>query len=439
MPLTTNIALTGSACSGKTNFLTSLIWHLDRLNQKKFDVKGAKKGNDRVPIKLSKIELAPDRKSTFNFPLMRTKLTTNFEFAEKTLDTQDYSIEFDRDDWRIYRQRLQFFDFPGERFADTAIACYDKYDNWATSQINDLQNEPTIAKEIKDYLDAVSTATDKQQCIYEYRQLLIRLWHKYCTLISPSVFSLDQNGKHLSSASTDPQKQPVGLLGYEFCPLPKDILDGHADILTTFRQNYKRYQKQVVFPAFKRLFSAQKLLIFVDIPSILMAGSNRLNNEQKIIENTLKALDHNTFIGKRIYKFLSIKRNIYDIAFVATKADMVHRDDFNNGKFKNLLKDMSSFVGTHFSFNCKHFACSAICSSLPDTFPNMIGKLKNPPDGFKPEDKVKYAVSPLPDEWPPAFQAGTYTFPDLLPNVSESQMYPPEHIDLDIIFNHLIN
>jgi predicted YcjX-like family ATPase len=438
MTRTTNIALTGSARSGKTNFLTSLIWHLDKFNAQNFALKNKKKKQ----INLSQIELDPDHKSTFNFSSTRSKLVVESQFAQKTQDVSHYTVEFNRSDWYC-RQRLQFFDFPGERFADTAMAYLDNYDNWASHQMKMFHDNYTISKEVADYDEAVSTAKDKQECIAAYKDFLFRLYRNYATLISPSVFLLDQQGQHLG---TKTQKNPdaykeclTGIQGHEFCPLPRKITDRNTEIRDSFRENYYRYRKAVVLMTFHRLFSVQKLLIFVDIPSMLMAGSQRLNNEQQIIEDMLKALDRKSSIGKKIYKFLSLGRSVYDIAFIAAKADMVHQNDLNDGKFEKLLKEFTGCMLNNFSFNYEQFACSAVHSTMSDAFPEMIAKLKHPPDGKNLQDKSKYSVTPLPNEWSPTFSCGEYNFPRVLPDVPQTFMFPPKHYNLDKIFNYLID
>lgn len=453
---TTNVAITGIADGGKTVFLTSLLWHLDQYPapQASFDVKGAKKNS----IELSSIRHGVLKSSNFEFDKCRSNLADDSSWPGKTHDCSSYDVEFVRPDWWVARQRLCFFDFPGERVADTAMSIHSSYADWSDDLLRHFQGNPSLASTIKPYIEAIRHGETASDFVWEYKKFLAKLTLQYEPLVSPSTFLLDQNGKRvLSKVVTDfanatydervallAKAGSVGLLDesnrpiHEFCALPKEVRDACPEVVKEFEANYALYRKKIVNPLFNELFKASKLLILVDIPSLLMGGDKRFNDDRKIIFDLLEALDPDSTLGKQLYQWLPWAKPLRDVAFVASKADMVSVEDVSQGKLLSLLKQMTANAKSKMpQYRFEWFTCSACRSSWAGSRPNTLqGALAydNPS-----KTKKEFFVSPLPDAWPKKFSFGDYAYYELYPEVSKAIIHPPHHSNLDVIFNYLIN
>ena len=139
------IAITGLASSGKTVFLTSLLWQLSEFEDAEFYLS---KG-----VKISRFHdvSPPGDNRRFPFISYQNALAQRCEWPGKTIDFYRFRCDFRRADRRRFfnKQQLDFFDFPGERIADAAIAAHDDFDDWSDLLLNYFNNR-------KDYSEAAS-------------------------------------------------------------------------------------------------------------------------------------------------------------------------------------------------------------------------------------------------------------------------------------------
>ena len=125
------IAVTGIANSGKTVFLTSLLWQLHEFEGADFGLENG-------------VRVAGFRKirseSTFPFDKFQDAMAKQGEWPRKTKDIHQFVGEFKRSD-RLRKQQVEFLDFPGERIADAAIAGYDDFGDWSDHMLDHFESD----------------------------------------------------------------------------------------------------------------------------------------------------------------------------------------------------------------------------------------------------------------------------------------------------------
>ena len=185
------IAVTGTGASGKTMFLTSLLWQLREWGNSEFRLANKAKISGFSP---RNGRPAPD--DVFPFDKFQDALVVRGEWPAKTKDIQRYSCEFVRSDrmrWRA-TQRLQLIDLPGERVADAAIAEFDDYGEWSDHMFAhfDSDSEYEAGRRFRAAIEAGST--DREHVLRNYRRVLAEFVRDSKPLVTPSVFLLDREG-----------------------------------------------------------------------------------------------------------------------------------------------------------------------------------------------------------------------------------------------------
>ncbi|NLF58294.1 MAG: YcjX family protein, partial [Candidatus Hydrogenedens sp.] len=287
------IAVTGTVRSGKTVFLTSLINHLLEHEPGRFNFAGGAK------ITNAKIMPVP-QESRFNYDGYRDALSRGREWPRKTRDSSHFTLAFNRSDWRAWRSELHFFDFPGERIADAAIAAHADYGQWADFILQHLENFEEYRRLSSDYFEALRRPRiGAMDITAAYRALMWRLYTHYMPMISPSTFLLDLNGGMISGETDIPSRHsglppdPKGVPG-EFAPLPGPQRLENPETAALFQKNYTAYRKTVVLPLFNDLRRSHALVVLVNIPELLAGGVGRFNDTRKIVGDLLAEYDPST-------------------------------------------------------------------------------------------------------------------------------------------------
>lgn len=136
------VAITGIHNSGKTMFLTSLLWQLEKFNGKNFSL--GLEGNTKIGD-FHESRFSSRMKNTFQYHFYRNKMVFGKQWPQKTTDIRRFCCQFDRSREVVERrglkqllpslawqsQQLDILDVPGERIADAAIATYDDFGEWS--------------------------------------------------------------------------------------------------------------------------------------------------------------------------------------------------------------------------------------------------------------------------------------------------------------------
>ena len=466
------IAVTGIANSGKTMFLTSLLWQLHEFEDADFFLENNVKITGFREIRSN---------SSFPFYKFQEAMAKQGEWPRKTKDVHQYVGEFKRSD-RLLKQRMEFLDFPGERIADAAIAGYDDFGDWSDHMFDYFESdsgyreaahdfrcesehvlsEPEnqswsgvesvsqqqrqrpkgmrhrIRKSLEDALSRRQGGRDhlRNQIARGYRKALARFALDCKPFISPSVFLLDRLGDLARPAPPDvlAEKRLCGLdASSEFAPLPKHLREIHPGLARDMQTHYQRYRKEIVRPLFQNLSDSQSLIVLVDIPSLLLGGVDRYNDNRQIVLDLFETMHGDSSIGNLLRQLRFWSPALQRIAFVATKADLVRKSDLKAGRLKSLLRSMNRRAKNLLpDAEVEWFDCS-VCIS---TTPMHDDKLR----GVRVEDNPKrlpmeFVVSPLPEEWPSDWNQESYLFPSVFPDPPRNYQTPPRHRNLDTVFD----
>ena len=184
------IAITGIAGGGKTVFLSSLLWQLAEFDDADFHPFGQ--------VKLSgwrELACKDSFGEVFPFDKYRDALARSRKWPDKTTDCYRFNCEYKRSDWKRLSQRLNFFDFPGERIADAAIAAYKDYGEWSDHILRHFESNSDYNAALAVYRQVLESGElDEAKVLLAYRRALACLILGYKPLVSPSVFLLDTNG-----------------------------------------------------------------------------------------------------------------------------------------------------------------------------------------------------------------------------------------------------
>jgi predicted YcjX-like family ATPase len=434
---TNNIAITGIAGGGKTVFLTSLLSHLAE-----YDMSGDFLG-DGVALK-SYYELPVVDKLANQFPFERYRrlLAAGSNWPDKTVDHFNFACEFERSDWRFTRQRLNFFDFPGERIADAAVAAFNDYKSWSAHLLNYYLRHPDYEEDISGYFEYLKGDSLSAEGIIErYKLTLAALILGYKTLICPSSFLLDSRGTAASPGTPEQiaSQRHCGLREeFQFAPLTEDAINRYPEIAASMAKNYRLYRKEMVLPVFRRLSASDSLVILVDIPSLLAGGVGRYNDNRQMMLDLLDAVRDDSWIGAKLLSVLKFWRpRLRKIAFVASKADMVAYGDVENGRLEALLMQMTTRAARLLpEVETGFFVCSACRSTRKGGRDNtLIGELAH----NNPEHKqMEFEVSRLPEYWPAHWDSGDYRFYRVYPQASGNIQIPPQSFGLEGVMSFIL-
>jgi len=442
------IGITGIANSGKTVFLTSLIDHLNNPDREKLCLDNGKKCtisgfNER------------EVNDQFNYTGYRESLAYNGQWPEKTIDAAYYSCSFTKtDEWVSFKMQrkknrkveLDFFDFPGERFADVAMVKARKFSQWSEYMIKHLEDQPAytgISQKFRDMLKQENI--DEKALILSYKTTLATLATKCKPLVSPSTFKMGTDGKGITKGMDVNDMVDARYSGLspdsQFTPLSAGAIEHNRELAKEFGKRYKNYRKKVVLPVFNYLKDCHRLITLVGVTDLLVAGVGMANDNKKCLELLLDAIDPKKGLLKSLIKIpakLSKWRpaGVTRMAFVATKIDQVAPRDYD--KIEKLLKKMiSNRAGCIESLKTSYNYCSAIKST--EVVDDRKRWLRGFPARTPRREKKGYQVSKVPNGWPDDWNKGDYCFPRVWPMVPKNIDNPPLQIGLENVLNFIMD
>ena len=416
------IGILGSANSGKTILLTSLLWHLSNHNTKRFKL------NNNAQI--CDFKLTKSDNHDFNFALHKNTFIQKHCWPSKTVDFSTASCRFSRKDC-LCERHLEFVDIPGERVSDILLWQSSSYAEWV-ERIREFWSEnPRINDLMEEYWGKTLQPDIRvSELAKTYKAAMWSMLHYYCP-ITPSTYYLGTDGQMLGDAyNADPQQtiesRPIWS-GGELIPVPAEWKNNRSQEYKEFERIFKSYKKQVLKPLFDEIDDCDNFIFCVDILNILMAGPELLLQNQREFKDFIEYLAPSKF-GRWLDR---IGNNPPRLAFVATKADMVTSGNKDNLKY--LLKDFAeSLVASGIKY--KHFICAACISTkeMEDVYGQrkLIGRSCD-----NPQNEIEISID-LPEYWPDNWDGSKFSFPEVIPVISA--MRPPEQVNLDNLFEFVI-
>ena len=444
------IGVVGLYNAGKTVLLTSLINHLEHHDPDRFRL-----GTGGVRVRRFEPHPPDAGWAAFNYPGFRDALVHRGRWPEKTKDRSQYACSFERSDWTFSDALVKLYDLPGERLADAAMLGRS-YAEWSDHFLNIVHNDTPYRTCCGPFL-----ATLKQdqpvftELLATYKLSLANLVLQYKPLITPSSFFLAADGSLArgSTANEIAAGRVCGLeAGSEFVPLPAAMRTAEPKVATALATRYEQYKAEIVTPFLRALRSCHSLIVMVDVPMVLSAGVGMYDDNRQILRDLFHVLDpgESTFerVGRQLAKaFLPHDLRpggITRVAFVAPKMDLVHPSD--RDRMEGLLRRMiGKLAENRDGLDYRYFNCAAVVSTkvLPADGGGryLVGVPYRSADGRRtpPGSDQRFIVSELPDDWPHDWPAGEYVFPEVYPAVPTRKDCPPEQINLDRVFDFVLD
>ncbi len=466
------IGVVGIYNSGKTVFLTSLINHI--LHHDFTDFKISPTAFDRKmtrlplvgrffphgPIQIKKTHPLPlkEGQNAFEYHRFRDDLIQNGIWPEKTCDASHFKIKFQLSSQWLREFKVHFFDFPGERIADAAIAVLD-FGQWSDHTLKRIENDAGyrgLAGEFLTLQDGF--LADKPELLRQYKLALARFRQNFRPLITPSSFVLNSAGTLIDS-----RLEPQAMIQNRYCgaspedefvPLSETLRRANPSLAAEFESAYERYKNNIVLPTLNHLRSCDRLVVLVDLPTILNSGPLMANDVHDITQDLLGfcrpgknileklyALSGLPFLLRRVSLENLANTRITRIAFVASKCDLVHEQDRDH--LLLLLKELvANLPDIHPGVETQFFCCSAAQSTVSD--PNshaLIGipELTGPGPADPARDEKLIRISQVPSRFPDHWASGDFCFPDFKPKQFPGlKTRPPKQMGLDKVFGFIL-
>ncbi len=454
------VAVVGTYNAGKSVFLTSLLTHLSNHKHEDFSCID----DDDKKVQIDRFKFLPKEMKpawqTFKLAAYRQALADSQDWPKKTDSTAHYICQFRRGQ-KLFGMMdavtsMHFVDIAGERIADAEIALQETYADWSDALLDFFKTRGAYAELAQPYFDCMAQNGSPAALIRAYKTFLYELRRKKQVLISPSTFLIsadDDEGrpKIVKSASREDflnseidermcGLHPDGDTDRQFVPMSKAAREAQPELADQFAKHYAAYRKTVVEPVFEHLWSADRLLVLVDIPSILNSNEQRLNEERRLLEMLFKNLKPPTW-----WQWITTSRKeLKRVAFVATKADIIYPKD--RPGLKLLLRAMAGRYADAAeleSNDVEYFVCSAIeCALKGDAEYEMRAFWRQPDKTLKEQ---LFYVDPLPraptdpdayrfpDEW----AKGAFRYPKVMPRMPKSETNNPRQFGLDAVFKFI--
>jgi predicted YcjX-like family ATPase len=434
------LGIVGLSQSGKTAFTTALINHLRRHDPRRLPL-----GNGSATLEW--LAHLPNRDGLPAFPYeqCRDMLGVQRAWPRKTVATSEYRCLLLRSDWPAKSLDLDLVDFPGERMADLSMA-RRSFSEWSEALLDLFRTVPEYRAQAGNYLALLEAGATADAIVAGYRRLLARLVGAYLPVISPSSLLVSPEGGYVDMERYNredgaylEEHRFVGVdVARQFAPVPREAGKTHL----AMGEHYRVYRKQVVDPLAGWLSSCTELAVLVDVAQLLAGGTGYVNGVKRTISFLLSHLElgHTSWraVAGNLAQFLTLERvrlrGVRKVAFIATMADRVHRDD--HAKLEHLLRDLVpdaiKDAAFHTRLRYSTFVCAAVNSTTSLEYPNMQARLPGR-DG-----ESVFTAPSIPAEWPESLPPLQYRFPRVLPSAPEHRDLPPRHIGLDRVCNFLL-
>ncbi len=307
---TIRLGVTGLSRAGKTVFITALVANLlerDRMLSFQVEAEGR--------VIATHLAEQPDQTiARFEFEKhLASLLKDNPEWPESTRHISELRLSF-----KIARKgigalfndvstiHLDIVDYPGEWLLDLALM-NKSYAQWSEAILEKLGKNNDYLAQIKNFDGSIAHKETELSSLAESFHQLVRTRHKQgMTDAVP--------GRFLLPAELE------GAPAITFAPLPASK-GGRKSAYSIFESRFEAYKKKVIAPFFKNHFAKiDRQVILVDVLGALEKGSDALATLETSMTDILSAFNP----GKNgLFSFL-LGHKIDKIAFVATKADLLH-------------------------------------------------------------------------------------------------------------------
>jgi predicted YcjX-like family ATPase len=443
------IGVVGLYNAGKTVFLTSLLNHLESHDPDRFRL-----GDPGTTVRKFEFRPPDEGWSNFTYAPFRDALVHGGRWPDKTTDRSMAACQFERSDWTFSDALVKLYDLPGERLADAAMAGRS-FAEWSDHLLELIRNDTPYRTNCAGFLEELAAEKPTERSLIDaYKLALAKLILAFKPMISPSTFLLDTSGSAAKPNTPEllAASRRSGLSAEsEFAPLSAEVRAAQPELAAVFSARYERYKADVVQPFLMSLKSCHSLVVLVDVTMLLAGGVGMYDDNRQILRDLFHVLDPGETgvqkLGRNLAKvFLPHDLRpgwINRVAFVAPKLDLVHPTD--RDRMLRLLKSMvGKLAENRDGLKYEFFNCAAVVSTklLPGNLGErkMVGVPYRNDAGKKipPGEAHAFAVSELPDDWPVNWRPGDYAYPEVYPAMPARKDCPPEQINLDKVFDFVL-
>jgi len=457
-----HLGITGLRRTGKTVFLTSLIYQLKERGSaglNAFENKGVK----LLPAKIVSTDdpLPPfpyeDNLKRLKMPVPAWPERSVSEFActlELSYEAGRYASKLRK--WPLAALgmardrgtlRLHLHDYPGEFLLDTPMMG-QSYDKWATETIVRMRLHCSdVAEAYVTRASAIGDATSvaSESAVAELRTTYGRyLGVARCRgmeMLQPGI-ALAALGKPFDEVT----EWTAGAL--PFVPLPDQVSASHP-LRSEMKMAFEKYRTGRVEPFARRLHRNGRQIVLVDILRILRNGVECFNDTQECLATIMEAYRRNLAwraFAQKLPRPVRPRSHISRIVFAATKAD--HALKSHRANLRLLLEDivrkaegrLAKGVGPMFHEWFSSLRCTKDRDGTVNGRPAeaLLGRLRGE-DGGKPPIPRNPGVVPIQwpqggqgDEWP--FGCKRFAFPEFEPeSLRPRDGVPWQQMNLDAL------
>jgi hypothetical protein len=361
-PTTKHIVVTGLSRSGKSTLFTSLMAQLMQRAQGQMT-------HDSLPFlsalpanRVEKVALyAVDGVPFFPYQQNMQALVAR-QWPAPTTQISAFALEVSlRRSSRLMQKalsherfRFMIYDYPGEWLMDLPMA-HKSYSDWSAQVMAQQQSEPqlSLAKDWQQALthcdfDLEPTPERVTALVDAYRQYLSKAKADGVSILQPGALLLPPDGYDWTDCG--------------FCPLPSKVTcDKVHPWFVLFNQHYQRFIKQWVKPFSESFFShADKQIMLLDPLEGLHYGRDYLAEMKEAMSHLTSSF---VYGKRRWYEKLHKKAGITQVAFVASKADLIPHVEYDN--LRSLLTALTQGARSHFSHDVafEHFLVASLVAA----------------------------------------------------------------------------
>jgi predicted YcjX-like family ATPase len=439
-----HLGVTGLRRSGKTVYLTALIYQLHERGSNglsAFENKGIK----LWPAKLIGNQLGRPFPYELHLAALRQPkpvwppASTNESWLSLEIPYSAHKYRWYEKAWRWpvghAKDRgtilLHLHDYPGEYLLDLELP--KTLDEWSTTASERMRLQCAAAAErydeevlaiLKPLEDSAMGDADAERVMKDLRAI----YAKYARAARSCGMEMLQPGMRL--AAWDPEKEdecPVA-----FVPLPASISSGHP-LRGKLRLAYAEYCEKEVEPFRTRLAASNRQLVVVDVLRVLRNGVNAFNDTQRCLRAVIGAYRYTNIVGrvlKRLPPAVRPRTHIDRVIFAASKAD--HATQSHRANMSRLLEQLVMGAAGDIAKNVREIQYDWFTSIRCTQ--DKVGKLDGQPLQVllgrrkdRPEEETPRPWNPgfVPSEWPCPLADGTDAWPFQCDRFKFLEFMPP--------------
>ena len=302
------LGVTGLSRSGKTTFITSLIYHLLR--------------DATLTVSIERDFPAEGKRFPYEENIARLKKSVP-EWPKSTADESEICLKINNGQKVLY---LEIVDYPGEWLLDLPLM-EKTFSQWSETVKDYLSriDEPLPEWAVRaKKLDGTADDDEILETADKYRQWLLGLKDKGFEFLQPGRFAMP-----------DTLADPYTLVNF-FPWVRDDAPEADNALFQKLESRYNKYKAEKVEPFYRHFKNLNKQIVLVDCLRSLQKGGKAWNDLKFTLGELLQNFSYgrrNGFVSRLLNSF-----KIDQVLFAATKADYVSHEEKRIEALTGILK-----------------------------------------------------------------------------------------------------